>query len=1015
MRLMVGIGSKHPAMLPELMPSLVILLADGTPAVMKQAITTGSHLFRVVLVKLVFQVLYSNEVQDPLKLSWEWLLKLKDLVFSMAFQATGNEEIRLRAVKFATAVILLYTPDPNICSDLPLQMSDNCRFNVLWLRRGHPLLNIGDLAMEASQNLILLLDQLKFPQVKSLSGSMIKGFINSLTAIAQRRPAFYGRILPVLLDLNPSNSLLKEVQLLSVLQALKNAYSECLKCVHSTAEPWCARIMQALKAMDSGGAADSKVLSGGIPSYNETKEPSTFKNEGCTKRRIFEETIDGTSEDRHPSSKRVRQDTVKETEEVVSVNQLGSMFPLLEEQGERAANSLEVLSSSISSELLADIVLANMHNLPPARPGGDKEDNGVPDSDMLATFTQLASLFQDPNLPGFNSTATKKDRAQHLPAEQGRGPGASSLQLVPPIMRAIKRELTKENKDQLQREAFVRIIESDEQLLVAGGTHMRMSLLPQIGVKFPLELNPWEALQKYVLSDYVERKGHELIVRVLYRLYLESQQSQDSHISSTATSIYESFLVTVAKALRDKFPASDKSLNKLFAEVPYLPEGVFKVLEGLCSPSLERSNAEKHDKETPSGDRITQGLSCVWSLIVLRPINRDRCLQIAFESAVHPLEEVRMKAIRLITNKLYSLVAISKRIEEFATEKLWSVVGSDPATDELNADSQQDPVLGITEAQQCMSLYFALCTKQHNLLHEIFVLFGDMPHPAKQVVHEHIPLIVRSIITSSDLLGIISDPPSGSERLVMKVLETLTDGLIPSRYLISAIKKLYAKIKDVDFLIPVLAYLPKEEILPLFPDLVNLPMDKLQTALSRMLPAVPQSASSLTPSEVLKAIHNIEPEKDGVPLKKLMEALSACFELKTIFTQQVLAKALNLLVEQIPLPFLFMRTVIQAIGVFPGLVDFSMEIMSRLVKKQVWNYPQLWMGFVKYAIHTKPHSFGALLQVPAPQLANALSKYPILKGPLVEHASQPHIRSTLPRSLLVVLGLLQDRQPPDPT
>jgi hypothetical protein len=40
------------------------------------------------------------------------------------------------------------------------------------------LLSVGDLAMEASQNLGLLLDQLKFPQVRSLSSSMTIVFIN---------------------------------------------------------------------------------------------------------------------------------------------------------------------------------------------------------------------------------------------------------------------------------------------------------------------------------------------------------------------------------------------------------------------------------------------------------------------------------------------------------------------------------------------------------------------------------------------------------------------------------------------------------------------------------------------------------------------------------------------------------------------------------------------------------------------------------------------------------------------
>jgi hypothetical protein len=75
------------------------------------------------------------------------------------------------------------------------------------------------------------------------------------------------------------------------------------------------------------------------------------------------------------------------------------------------------------------------------------------------------------------------------------------------------------------------------------------------------------------------------------------------------------------------FPASDKSLGKLLCEIPYLPEGVLKLLESLCSPG---SN-ERQDKDIQSGDRVTQGLSAVWNLIMLRPSNRDRCLEIALQ------------------------------------------------------------------------------------------------------------------------------------------------------------------------------------------------------------------------------------------------------------------------------------------------------------------------------------------------------------------------------------------------
>lgn len=57
------------------------------------------------------------------------------------------------------------------------------KFNISWLRGGHPILNVGDLSIEASQRLGLLLDQLRFPTVKSLSNSMIVVLINRYFAI----------------------------------------------------------------------------------------------------------------------------------------------------------------------------------------------------------------------------------------------------------------------------------------------------------------------------------------------------------------------------------------------------------------------------------------------------------------------------------------------------------------------------------------------------------------------------------------------------------------------------------------------------------------------------------------------------------------------------------------------------------------------------------------------------------------------------------------------------------------
>ncbi|CAN6206548.1 unnamed protein product [Urochloa humidicola] len=1153
------VGSKHMAYLPEIIPCLLHLLNDEVPAVVRQAVKTGTALFANILQHLVIQGLFSTGgIDDALKLSWEWLLKFKSAVSLVAFQTTGNEGVRLLAVKFVEKTVLMYTPDPNIPSDPPTEATKDMGFNIAWLRGGHPLLNVGDLAMEASQNLGLLLEQLKSPKVKSLSTSMIIVFVTSLSAIAQRRPSFYGRILPVLLSLDPASSIIK-LRVPGAFHALKSAFTACLKCTHSSAEPWRARLFEAQNIINQGDSIKDTTNAAknfGDTSNREESWPLMDRSTDSSNKRCLAEDMN-TEDDGH-SSKRVRHslDAQEHSEEAnkrnvestsvdispsqpicirtgnsEAVYQLIGMFAALAAQGDRAAESLQILSSSIASDLLAEVVMVNMQHIPISHPEVDQQQlhstssgDGIPFSSSFSLLESLlkranqidqdeerpakesavvSSVADDivtvpasspvpssvnlpmeensssPTIPlcietaevkvtstGANSSidilessetshaSTEPQGTQDhvssfissFPADNSsaglslaqssetRSPSSSTVeanhsqlsslnslssQYVLPKLVVSNIDLSDEAKDMLQKESFLRILESDKQE-TSGGSIPRLPLLAHLGVEFPLELDPWELLQKHVLSDYTNNEGHELTLCILNRLYREAEQDQDFLSSRTATSVYESFLLSVAENLRDMFPASDKSLGKLLCEIPYLPEGVLKLLEGLCSPG---SN-EKQDKDIQSGDRVTQGLSAVWNLIMLRPSNRDRCLEIALQSSTHHLEEVRMKAIRLVANKLFPMASISKKIEDFANEKLNSVLEVIPSGDSAvtetatpvahNDGGLENLSASVADAQTLMSLYFALCTKKHSLLRHVFAIYGSLPQAAKQAVHRQVPILIRTIGCSPDLLGIISDPPDDSRDLLMQVLQTLTDAAVPSKELISSIKNLYSKTKDVEVLFAILAHLPKDEVLPVFPSIVNLPMEKFQTALSRILQGSSRNGPSLDPSEILIAIHVIDPDKEGIPLKKVMDACSACFEQRTIFTQQVLAKALNQLVEQIPLPLLFMRTVMQAIGVFPALVDFVMEIMSRLVSKQIWKYPKLWVGFLKCAILTKPQSYGVLLQLPAPQLENALSKNPALKAPLVEHAEQPNVRSTLPRSTLVVLGLAEDLQQPPP-
>lgn len=57
-------------------------------------------------------------------------------------------------------------------------VGESVQFNISWLRAGHPVLDVGDLSIEATHSLGLLLDQLRFPTVRSLSNSAIIVLIN---------------------------------------------------------------------------------------------------------------------------------------------------------------------------------------------------------------------------------------------------------------------------------------------------------------------------------------------------------------------------------------------------------------------------------------------------------------------------------------------------------------------------------------------------------------------------------------------------------------------------------------------------------------------------------------------------------------------------------------------------------------------------------------------------------------------------------------------------------------------
>jgi len=183
-------------------------------------------------------------------------------------------------------------------------------------------------------------------------------------------------------------------------------------------------------------------------------------------------------------------------------------------------------------------------------------------------------------------------------------------------------------------------------------------------------------------------------------------------------------------------------------------------------------------------------------------------------------------------------------------------------------------------------------------------------------------------------------------------------------------------------MIYICAALSRSEVEELLPRIVALPQVGVKAALHRLLHG---RYSALTPEKLMLALHKLSPSGKELTMKKIAEAIELCFNDRAVFTTQVLAVVLQQLLDQNPLPELYMRTVLLALKAEPTLTDFvtsRMGILQRLISKQVWTMPTLWKGFIKCCRQTVPRSLGVLVQLPPQQLSKAVVECEELGKPL---------------------------------
>ncbi|XP_016141421.1 symplekin-like [Sinocyclocheilus grahami] len=322
--------------------------------------------------------------------------------------------------------------------------------------------------------------------------------------------------------------------------------------------------------------------------------------------------------------------------------------------------------------------------------------------------------------------------------------------------------------------------------------------------------------------------------------------------------------------------------------------------------------------------------------------------------------------------------------------------------------------------RQCLYLYLSLLPLNHCLVHELAAVYTEAIADIKRSVLRVIEQPIRGMgMSSPDLLLLVEDCPKGAETLVTRCLHILTDKVPPSPELVERVRDLYHKrVPDVRFLIPVINGLEKNEVIQALPKLIKLNPIVVKEVFNRLLGTQhgegSSSMSPLTPGELLIALHNIDSSK--CDMKSIIKATNLCFGEKNVYTSEVLAVVMQQLMEQTPLPILLMRTVIQSLSMYPRLAGFVMNILARLILKQVWKYPKVWEGFVKCCQRTKPQSYNVLLQLPPPQLASVFERCPEMREPLLQHVHSltPHQQAHIPASIMAVLEANSRKPEPEP-
>uniref|UniRef100_A0A8B9JYC6 Symplekin n=1 Tax=Astyanax mexicanus TaxID=7994 RepID=A0A8B9JYC6_ASTMX len=999
-------------LLLKLIANLNMLLKDESVNVVKKAILTLTHLYKVSLQWLV----QSKSVSEMQEACWNMVTQMKEEV--LALLDSDNDGVRTHAIKFTESLIIALSPrKPD--SDVPKKQEGDISLDKI--PKDHSYIRYDVLCEEGKSALEQLLKFMVHPAISSINLTTALG---SLATLARQRPMFMSEVVQAYETLHANlPPTLAKSQVSSVRKNLKLHLVSVLR--HPSSVDFHSQISTLLQDL---GMAQSEIARC-VPAAAQPRKRSRHEPYSEGKRIKIEPALIEDDEDKEEPAPVVapKPSTTTGTQSAIDLT-ADFIRPLL--TPENVANLVlismvylpEVMPASFQATYtpvesagtdaqikhLARLMATQMTaaGLGPGEEGKEGEGEASMEESsskdpLIIRKVSAVSLGQAISVVGAykSQPAEETPQAKKLPEPilpSTQAPGSSGRKKVFRLADVVQ-PLSDSQLEKLTNMAVKRILQAEKAIARSGMSHVRVKLLARLMTQFEGTMK--DDMLRFILEDM--RTRSDLAFSLLYQEYNQYL----SQLPSGSLDSYEHCLFSLLSGLQERPEQRDGLFTKLVLEAPLITESALEVIRRYCEDE----------------SRVYLGMTTLKELILKRPSRQFQYLHVLLDLSSHDKEKVRSTALTFI-KRMYEKDHLREYIEKFALNYMQLLVHPNPPSLLFGVGEDTEVASPWTEetVRQCLYLYLSLLPLNHRLVHELAAVYTEAIADIKRSVLRVIEQPIRGMgMNSPDLLLLVENCPKGAETLVTRCLHILTDKVPPSPDLVERVRDLYHKrVPDVRFLIPVINGLEKKEVIQALPKLIKLNPIVVKEVFNRLLGTQHSegspSMSPLTPGELLIALHNIDSTK--CDMKSIIKATNLCFGEKNVYTSEVLAVVMQQLMEQNPLPMLLMRTVIQSLTMYPRLGGFVMNILSRLILKQVWKYPKVWEGFVKCCQRTKPQSYSVLLQLPPAQLISVFERCPEMREPLLQHVRSftPHQQAHIPSSIMAILEASSRMQEPEP-